>query len=105
LKKAVDALPDAMTVAVIASGGMTHFCIDEELDRQMLKALAAGDEASLAQIPEVMLNGNTAELKSWYPLLAIMNDIGLSMELLDYVPCYRTEAGTGNAMGFAVWQA
>jgi hypothetical protein len=23
--------------------------------------------------------------------------------LLDYVPCYRSEAGTGNAMAFATW--
>jgi hypothetical protein len=25
------------------------------------------------------------------------------MQWVDYVPCYRTEAGTGNAMGFALW--
>ncbi|MFA7680472.1 MAG: protocatechuate 3,4-dioxygenase [Pigmentiphaga sp.] len=105
LKRAIDLLPDELTVAVIASGGMTHFCIDEELDQEVLAALAAGDEQRLAKIPEAMLNGNTAELKSWYPLMAMMNDVGFSMELFDYVPCYRTEAGTGNAMGFAVWQA
>jgi 3-O-methylgallate 3,4-dioxygenase len=29
---------------------------------------------------------------------------GLRFELVDYVPCYRSEAGTGNAMGFAVWR-
>ena len=28
---------------------------------------------------------------------------GFKMTLLDYVPCYRSEAGTGNAMGFATW--
>jgi hypothetical protein len=26
------------------------------------------------------------------------------MELLDYVPCYRSEAGTGSGMAFAAWQ-
>ena len=31
-------------------------------------------------------------------------DNGLEMKLIDYVPCYRTEAGTGCAMGFATWQ-
>jgi hypothetical protein len=25
------------------------------------------------------------------------------MNLLDYVPCYRSDAGTGNAMAFATW--
>ena len=33
-----------------------------------------------------------------------MADDGLEMRLIDYVPCYRTEAGTGCAMGFATWQ-
>jgi seryl-tRNA synthetase len=27
------------------------------------------------------------------------------MKLLDYVPCYRSEAGTGNAMAFATWSS
>ena len=26
------------------------------------------------------------------------------MKLIDYVPCYRSEAGTGNAMAFAYWR-
>ena len=33
-----------------------------------------------------------------------LSDAKLKMDLLDYVPCYRSEAGTGNAMGFATWQ-
>jgi len=28
---------------------------------------------------------------------------GLAGELVDYQPCYRSEAGTGNAMGFVTW--
>jgi seryl-tRNA synthetase len=26
------------------------------------------------------------------------------MDMIDYVPCYRSEAGTGCGMGFAVWR-
>jgi hypothetical protein len=26
------------------------------------------------------------------------------MNLVDYVPCYRSVAGTGNAMAFAWWE-
>jgi 3-O-methylgallate 3,4-dioxygenase len=33
----------------------------------------------------------------------MMAEAGLAMELVDYVPCYRSEAGTGSAMGFAKW--
>ena len=103
LKRAIDALPGELRVAVVASGGLTHFCIDETLDRQVLRALQSRDEAALAAIPEPLFNGNTSEIKSWLPLAAVMNDASRPMRLVDYVPCYRTEAGTGNAMGFAVW--
>lgn len=103
LKRAIDALPADLKVAVIASGGLTHFCIDEALDQQVLRAFRERDEAALAAIPEPLFNGNTSEIKSWLPLAAVMNDANLPMRLIDYVPCYRTEAGTGNAMGFAVW--
>ena len=103
LGAAIRALPDDLRVAVVASGGLTHFCIDESLDQQVLAAMASGDEAALAAIPESFFNGNTAEIKSWYPLVAAMRDAGREMTLIDYVPCYRTEAGTGNAMGFAYW--
>lgn len=104
LKKAIDALPADLRVAVIASGGLTHFCIDEDLDRQVIDAMQRKDEAALAGLPESMFNGNTAEIKSWYPLAAAMHDSALDMQLIDYIPCYRTEAGTGNAMGFAIWR-
>ncbi|WP_322881699.1 DODA-type extradiol aromatic ring-opening family dioxygenase [Pandoraea sputorum] len=103
LRAAIEQLPNDLRVAVLASGGMTHFVIDEALDRHVLNAFAEHDEAALADIPEPYFNGNTAEIKSWYPLAAAMHDIDWRMTLVDYVPCYRTEAGTGNAMAFAYW--
>lgn len=103
LRKAIESLPTGLRVAVLASGGMTHFVIDEALDRRVLNAMAAHNEAALAAEPENFFNGNTAEIKSWYPLAAVMADLGWKMDLIDYVPCYRTEAGTGNAMAFASW--
>jgi 3-O-methylgallate 3,4-dioxygenase len=32
-----------------------------------------------------------------------MNETNLTYHLVDYVPCYRSEAGTGNAMAFVYW--
>ena len=103
LRLAIGELPAQLRIAVLASGGMTHFVIDEALDRLVLTAMADHDEAALAAVPEDYFNGNTAEIKCWYPLAALMRDLGWRMELIDYVPCYRTEAGTGNAMAFAAW--
>ncbi len=104
LKRAIDALPAGLRVGIVASGGLTHFCVDEEFDRTVLAAMQARDEAALAALPESYFYGNTCEIKSWFALAACMNDCGMSMRMIDYVPCYRSVAGTGSAMGFAVWE-
>jgi hypothetical protein len=45
----------------------------------------------------------TAEIKNWYPVIAAMTAEGRKFHQVDYVPCYRSEAGTGNAMAFVYW--
>jgi hypothetical protein len=88
----------------MASGGLSHFVVNEDLDRQVLKAMETGDEAALVAIPESYFKVGTAEIKNWYPLIAAMNAAGKTFHLVDYVPCYRSEAGTGCAMGFVYWE-
>ena len=51
-----------------------------------------------------MFQDGTSELKNWVPLAGMMAELGLPPEVIDYVPSYRSEAGTGNAMGFVVWR-
>jgi hypothetical protein len=104
LGRAVAAWDGPHRIALIASGGLTHFVIDEELDRTVLGAMERGDEAVLAALPEDLFQSGTAEIKNWLPVAAAMNALGRRFRLLDYVPCYRSEAGTGNAMGFACWE-
>ena len=88
----------------MASGGLTHFVIDEDLDKTVIAAMQKGDEDTLAKLPENVFKIGTAEIKNWYPVIAAMNAAGLTFHQVDYVPCYRSEAGTGNAMCFAYWQ-
>jgi Catalytic LigB subunit of aromatic ring-opening dioxygenase len=104
LMKAIESWKQDAKVAVFASGGLTHFVIDEELDQRILKAMQTQDEEALAAVPENYLLGNTCEIRNWMPLSVGMNSLDKKMNLVDYVPCYRTEAGTGNAMGFVYWQ-
>jgi OH-DDVA oxygenase len=103
LERALSAWNGADRVALVASGGLTHFVIDEELDRTVLGAIASGDEEALSRIPEDRFQSGTAEIKNWLPVAAAMNARGRRFRLVDYVPCYRSEAGTGNAMGFGYW--
>ncbi len=103
LGRAISSWPEDINVAVIASGGMTHFVIDESFDRMVLDAMQEADVATLAGLPEEMFQSGTSEIKNWITVAGIMAHAGLTMKLIDYVPCYRSEAGTGSAMGFAQW--
>jgi 3-O-methylgallate 3,4-dioxygenase len=104
LGRAVKSWPEDLNVCVIASGGMTHFVLDESFDRKVLDAMRSGDTTTLTNLPEEMFQSGTSEIKNWIVAAGIMAEAGLTMRLIDYVPCYRSEAGTGSAMGFAQWQ-
>jgi len=54
--------------------------------------------------PNVMFRAGTSETKNWITAMGAMSDTDFEMTLIDYVPCYRSEAGTGNAMAFATWE-
>ena len=91
-------------IAVIASGGLSHFAIDEEFDQRVIAALTAGDGDALAAEPESLYQSGSSEAKCWVMAAGALAETALKFDLYDYVPCYRSEAGTGNAMGFAVWE-
>ncbi|HLI21158.1 MAG TPA: hypothetical protein VKV32_08575 [Stellaceae bacterium] len=102
--RAIAAWDSTRRVAVCASGGLSHFVIDEEFDRRIIAALEANDRAALLAEPNALFQSGTSEVKNWITAAGILSETGLRMTLLDYVPCYRSEAGTGNAMAFATWQ-
>lgn len=103
LARAVSNWPGDLQICVIASGGLTHFVIDETFDTRVLEAIRNGDTETLTSLPESMFQSGTSEIKNWIVAAGMMAEAGLRMKLIDYVPCYRSEAGTGSAMGFAHW--
>jgi hypothetical protein len=103
LGRAIAKWPEDIKVGVIASGGLSHFVIDEAFDQQVLGAMQEGDSAALASLPEELFESGTSEIKNWITVAGTMAEAGLNMKLVDYVPCYRSEAGTGSAMGFSHW--
>ncbi|GII62097.1 hypothetical protein Skr01_21820 [Sphaerisporangium krabiense] len=105
LGRALVTFPGDLRVGVVASGGLSHFVVDEELDRAFLKALEDGDEAFLAGLPAAQMRSGTSELRNWIVVAGIAAETGLRVASADYQPCYRTEAGTGNAMGFVTWES
>lgn len=101
LRRAIESWDTDARVAVIASGGLTHFVIDEALDRRVLDAIAAKDAAALSGIPRGKLRSGNSEILNWVTAAAALE--GLSATILDYVPGYRTPAGTGTGMAFVSW--
>lgn len=101
---AIDAWKKDLRVAVIMSGGLSHFVIDEDLDDEVLSAMKSHDCARLAAIPAHFFRSGTSETKNWIAGIGALAETNLQMNLIDYVPCYRSKAGTGNAMAFATWR-
>lgn len=90
-------------VAVIGSGGMSHFIINEEFDRRFIAAIQSRDEATLRGLDPALLRDGTSELLNWISAAGCLFDTALQGELIDYVPCYRSAAGSGTAQGFITW--
>jgi 3-O-methylgallate 3,4-dioxygenase len=101
---AVEEWKSNASVAIIASGGLSHFVVDEELDRGLLGALERNDAAALRSIPRHRLHSAGSETLNWVALGGAMQKARLKMELLDYVPVYRSPAGTGGGWAFARWR-
>lgn len=103
LRRAIESWDGDKTVALIGTGGLTHTLIDEDLDRVVLKALTEKDEKTLTGLPEEKFVFGTSEIRNWIVVAGAMEASSARMQVIDYQPCYRTEAGTGCAMGFAHW--
>jgi hypothetical protein len=76
--------------------------VDEALDRRVLELLAKKDADGIAALPTAELESGSSEIRNW--LVAAGAVEHLRMDLVDYVPCYRSVAGTGVGMAFAVWK-
>lgn len=100
LAKAVRAWPEGLRVAFVASGGLSHFTVDPELDAKVMKAFLDCDGDVLGNIPKNRLNSGNSEIRNWITVAGAC--AGLSPVWHDYIPCYRTPAGTGCGMGFAI---
>ncbi len=103
LRSAIESWPDDLRVCVVASGGLSHFVVDTELDERLLTALKEKDRATLAALPRESLQSGTSEARNWIATGAAVEH--LNMRVIDYVPCIRSAAGTGCAMAFAEWRS
>ena len=102
VRKAVDAWKDeGVRVAFGCTGGLSHFVVDEELDRQTLKGLETANGEILTSLPRHRLQSATTEILNWVAVQGAMGDT--KMETITYEAGYRTPAGTGCGCAVGHW--
>jgi aromatic ring-opening dioxygenase catalytic subunit (LigB family) len=128
VRETLDALGGDLHVAVVGSGGLWHTprapdaYLDEAFDREILKAMAAGDARGMARVfddykvppgdrsqdvgtrgrgvtglPGPGPQGGTRETCTWIAAAAVAD--GKPATIVDYVPVYASPIGAG----FAYW--
>jgi hypothetical protein len=102
LRRAIDSWESDKSVAIIASGGLSHTIVDEEIDHATIDAIIEKDAGALSSLPMDRLLLGTSEIRNWITVAATMEDREVTF-IGDYIPAYRTLAGTGCGMAFAYW--
>ena len=103
IRAAIEESPSDARVAVVASGGLSHFVVDEQLDRQVLDGLRQGQSDKLTSIGREALNSGSSEILNWIMAAGALDHLPFSWS--EYEPIRRTPAGTGIGVAFACWGA
>jgi 3-O-methylgallate 3,4-dioxygenase len=101
LRGVIARYPEDIRVGVMASGGLSHFIVDEELDRGVIDAMKRKDTAFLASLDPRRLKAGSSEIRNWIVVGAAATEFELTW--VSYTPAYRTPALTGTGLCFARW--
>lgn len=88
-------------VGILASGGLSHFMVNEDLDSKVVNAIRQRDYAALTALPTKLLHTGSSEIRNWICVAAAASD--LKLDWISYVPAYRSRAMTGVGLCFAHW--
>lgn len=99
LARAIAAFPADQRVGIMASGGLSHFVVDEAFDRALLEALRRKDAAFFRTAPLAKLQSGSSEIRNWICLAGATG--ALDVGWASYAPGYRTPALTGTGLAFA----
>jgi len=101
IREAVESYPGDARIGIVGSGGLSHFVVDEALDRGVIDALARKDGEALQSLPRHKLNSGSSEIRMWICVAGAVEHLDFTWS--SYVPGYRTPAGSGTGLGFALW--
>jgi Catalytic LigB subunit of aromatic ring-opening dioxygenase len=101
IRALVEAFPQDLRVGIMASGGLSHFLVNESLDNTVVEAMRRNDTATLSSLSPSILQSGSSEIRNWICLMGAID--GLTLDWLTYVPAYRSRALTGVGLGFGHW--
>jgi len=101
IRDTIEGYPEDLRVGVVASGGLSHFTIDEALDGEVIRALREKDGGALQSLPREQLNSGSSEIRNWICAAGALEH--LDLRWVHYAPGYRTPAGTGTGLCFGHW--
>ena len=99
----VAAHPGEARIGIMASGGMSHFRVEEDLDRSVFDAIERRDIEFLGALKPYRLLAGSSEIRNWIVAAAAADAADLKMSWSTYIPGYRTPALSGTGLGFARW--
>jgi 3-O-methylgallate 3,4-dioxygenase len=101
LGELIASYPDDLRVGLLASGGLSHFVVEEDLDRAVIDALKRKDTNVLANLDPRRLQAGSSEIRNWIVVAGAASNLDLAW--VSYTPAYRTPAATGTGLCFARW--
>lgn len=102
LRASIEASHEKLRVVLVASGGLSHFVVDEPLDLRVLENLGEGRGVNLESFPKGGLNSGSSEILNWILLAGAIEH--LKKRWCEYLPLYRQAAGSGIGVGFGAWE-
>src|SRR5258705_1088533 len=99
---ALEASSNPARVAVVASGGLSHFLCEEAFDRRVIAALRSGDAQTLRAIPQESMLPGSYDILNWIMDGGLGG--GVEPDLTEDMPVHRTPLGSGIGLAFMSWK-
>ncbi len=65
IREAIESYPETCASASWRRAASSHFTVDEELDREVIRALSEKDADALQGLPRKRLNSGNSEIRNW----------------------------------------
>ena len=102
IRDAVETYPGKARVGIIGSGrAVSHFVVDEALDRGVIDMLAEGRRRRSQALPRQKLNSGSSEIRKWICVAGAVEHLELDWSRLR--AGLPHPAGSGTGLGFAYW--